>query len=53
MNTIDMFKKELEQLMQDLERCKDTRIKKQILHDFRLLNRAIQELSNSTERYCS
>ncbi|WP_160169249.1 hypothetical protein [Cytobacillus firmus] len=53
MSTIDIFKKEMEQLMQDFERCKDTAVKKQILHDIRLLDRAIQDLNKSTERYCS
>lgn len=50
MNTIDIFKKELALLTDEMDRCKNAKIKKQILNDIRLIQRAVQNLLKDTEQ---
>ncbi|KAF0825097.1 hypothetical protein ACOSZF_08765 [Cytobacillus firmus] len=44
MSTIDILKKELGLLTGEMNRCKNAKIKKQILNDIRLIQSAIQNL---------
>lgn len=50
MSTIDIFKKELALLTGEMNRCKNAKIKKQILNDIRLIQSAIQNLLKDTEQ---
>ncbi|KAF0818927.1 MULTISPECIES: hypothetical protein [unclassified Cytobacillus] len=50
MSTIDIFKKELTLLIAEMDRCKNAKIKKQILNDIRHIQSAVQNLLNEPEQ---
>jgi hypothetical protein len=50
MSTIDIFKKELKLLTGEMDRCRNTKIKKQILNDIRHIQSAVQNLLKETEQ---
>ncbi|WP_394580786.1 hypothetical protein [Cytobacillus firmus] len=43
MTTLDIFKKELNLLIDEMQRCTNTKIKEQILNDILLIHNAVKD----------
>jgi hypothetical protein len=50
MSTLDIFKKELNLLTVEMQRCNNSRIKNQILSDILLIHNAVIDLLKTAER---